>query len=104
VPCVDGSGSRLPYADFCAQLRGAPRSNPAQRRHAKDETVSHAEFIALLRAKAPKLNRRAERCTNDASKGRPYRDRIRRLADAWGDIAAGGLAPAGQLGKRWPFA
>ena len=39
---------------FCAQLRGAPRSNPAQQRHAKGETVSHAEFIALLRVKAPK--------------------------------------------------
>jgi hypothetical protein len=55
--------SRLPCADFCAQLRGAPRSNPAQHRHAKGETVSHPEFIALLHAKAPKLNRRAERCT-----------------------------------------
>jgi hypothetical protein len=53
----------LAYADFCAQLRGAPRSNPAQQRHVKGETVSHAGFIALLRAKAPKLNGVAERCT-----------------------------------------
>jgi hypothetical protein len=38
------------------KLRGAPRSNPAQQRHVEGETVSHAGFIALLRAKAPKLN------------------------------------------------
>jgi hypothetical protein len=49
-------------------MRGAPRSNPAQQRHAKGETVSHAEFIALLRAKAPKLNRRAEQCTTMRAK------------------------------------
>jgi hypothetical protein len=56
------------FCSFCAQLRCAPRSNPEQQRHAKGETVSHAEFIALLRAKAPKLNRRAERCTTMRAK------------------------------------
>jgi hypothetical protein len=39
------------FCSFCAQLRCAPRSNPEQQRQAKGETVSHAEFIALLRAK-----------------------------------------------------
>jgi hypothetical protein len=34
----------------------------------KGETVSHAEFIALPRAKAPKLNRRAERCSTMRAK------------------------------------
>jgi hypothetical protein len=66
--CHRGVKSRPPNADFCAQLRGAPRSNPAQQRHAKGETVSRAGFIALLCAKAPKLNGLAERCTTMRAK------------------------------------
>jgi hypothetical protein len=68
--------SRLPCADFCAQLRGAPRSNPAQQRHAKGETVSHAEFIALLRVKAPKPTvgpSGAPRCEQRTSLPRPHK-------------------------------
>jgi hypothetical protein len=44
------------------------RDRIPQQRHAKGKTVSHAEFIALRRAKAPKLNRRAERCTTIRAK------------------------------------
>ena len=37
--------ARYSEAFASGEVRGAPRSNPAQQRHAKGETVSHAEFI-----------------------------------------------------------
>jgi hypothetical protein len=58
-------------ASLCRFLRTAPRvrrDRIPQQRHAKGETVSYAEFSVLRRAKAPKLNRRAERCTTIRAK------------------------------------